>query len=394
MYRRAFDERLCVSLQAGDALFIPAGYWHQVDSSDVTIAVNFWWTAEPAVAANRTSHGFALFRLRQSMGEAVGEVMEGMVRDLDCRGDLVLASSQRQESRQQDQRALQAPFLKKRCRKRPAESEAEGEAQKLGGRGGCYVQQRQESSDALMNGAGRSEAAARAFIDIVSRHLQKRHVIPPPAAEGLEAEQAVSAVGATTPSVGRASDDSRLQPSKSDISIGQHRIDESEACCCSNEEPLAALIASLSPAELAAVLHRVSTINPNCIRSMFQCGAEDKAADGYRGASHTPSETGVDDELLTPLVCFVLTSKLEQLERDSQAFEEEVDNTSMVSGDGSHRLSHADTHRMYEAFYAATGDTDKVGRDITGCAVSVKAALKPSPLPCRPFRPCCEAGAG
>lgn len=29
--------------QAGDAIFIPEGWWHQIDSTDVTIAVNFWW---------------------------------------------------------------------------------------------------------------------------------------------------------------------------------------------------------------------------------------------------------------------------------------------------------------------------------------------------------------
>lgn len=30
-------------LLAGDVLFIPEGWFHQVDSSDLTIAVNFWW---------------------------------------------------------------------------------------------------------------------------------------------------------------------------------------------------------------------------------------------------------------------------------------------------------------------------------------------------------------
>ncbi|OVA05385.1 JmjC domain [Macleaya cordata] len=32
-----------VILHAGDALFIPEGWSHQVDSDDLTIAVNFWW---------------------------------------------------------------------------------------------------------------------------------------------------------------------------------------------------------------------------------------------------------------------------------------------------------------------------------------------------------------
>ncbi|KAH7652266.1 tRNA(Phe) (7-(3-amino-3-carboxypropyl)wyosine(37)-C(2))-hydroxylase protein [Dioscorea alata] len=32
-----------IILHAGDALFIPEGWFHQVDSNDLTIAVNFWW---------------------------------------------------------------------------------------------------------------------------------------------------------------------------------------------------------------------------------------------------------------------------------------------------------------------------------------------------------------
>ncbi|KAI3801029.1 hypothetical protein L1987_29129 [Smallanthus sonchifolius] len=35
-----------VILQAGDALFIPEGWFHQVDSENLTVAVNFWWQSE------------------------------------------------------------------------------------------------------------------------------------------------------------------------------------------------------------------------------------------------------------------------------------------------------------------------------------------------------------
>ncbi|KAL7112987.1 hypothetical protein ACP275_04G035400 [Erythranthe tilingii] len=35
-----------VTLHAGDALFIPEGWFHQVDSGDITIAVNFWWQSD------------------------------------------------------------------------------------------------------------------------------------------------------------------------------------------------------------------------------------------------------------------------------------------------------------------------------------------------------------
>ena len=31
------------SVQAGDALYIPEGWWHQIDSVAGTIAVNIWW---------------------------------------------------------------------------------------------------------------------------------------------------------------------------------------------------------------------------------------------------------------------------------------------------------------------------------------------------------------
>ncbi|XP_048442990.1 uncharacterized protein LOC103941891 isoform X2 [Pyrus x bretschneideri] len=43
-----------LTLQPGDALFIPEGWFHQVDSDDLTIAVNFWWRSN--VALNMSEH--------------------------------------------------------------------------------------------------------------------------------------------------------------------------------------------------------------------------------------------------------------------------------------------------------------------------------------------------
>ncbi|EEE55465.1 hypothetical protein OsJ_03630 [Oryza sativa Japonica Group] len=40
-YMKEYSER--VILNCGDALFIPEGWYHQVDSDDLTIAINFWW---------------------------------------------------------------------------------------------------------------------------------------------------------------------------------------------------------------------------------------------------------------------------------------------------------------------------------------------------------------
>ena len=40
---RDFHHAIRVVLNAGDALFIPEGLWHQVTSSDHTIAVSYWF---------------------------------------------------------------------------------------------------------------------------------------------------------------------------------------------------------------------------------------------------------------------------------------------------------------------------------------------------------------
>ena len=43
-------------LQAGDALFIPEGWWHQVDSDQTTIAVNFWWQSAFTKGLQQQAH--------------------------------------------------------------------------------------------------------------------------------------------------------------------------------------------------------------------------------------------------------------------------------------------------------------------------------------------------
>ncbi|MEW5316726.1 MAG: hypothetical protein WDW38_008077 [Sanguina aurantia] len=44
-FRYAQSQAVHVHLKAGDCLFIPEGWWHQVDSTGLTIAINFWWTS-------------------------------------------------------------------------------------------------------------------------------------------------------------------------------------------------------------------------------------------------------------------------------------------------------------------------------------------------------------
>ncbi|CAN6806297.1 unnamed protein product [Brassica oleracea] len=43
-----------VTLNAGDAVFIPEGWFHQVDSDELTIAVNFWWQSN--IMSNMPEH--------------------------------------------------------------------------------------------------------------------------------------------------------------------------------------------------------------------------------------------------------------------------------------------------------------------------------------------------
>ncbi|KAK6940765.1 Cupin-like domain 8 [Dillenia turbinata] len=51
-----------VVLHAGDALFIPEGWFHQVNSDDLTIAVNFWWRSD--VISNMPEHMDAYYLRR------------------------------------------------------------------------------------------------------------------------------------------------------------------------------------------------------------------------------------------------------------------------------------------------------------------------------------------
>lgn len=56
--------------QAGDALFLPEGWWHQVDSEGVTIAVNFWWRSHFDRHLGGHMDAYYLRRAAQSLTES------------------------------------------------------------------------------------------------------------------------------------------------------------------------------------------------------------------------------------------------------------------------------------------------------------------------------------
>ncbi|XP_058105311.1 lysine-specific demethylase JMJ31 isoform X5 [Magnolia sinica] len=62
-----------VILQAGDALYIPEGWFHQVDSDDLTIAVNIWWQSN--MMANMSEHMDAYY-LRRIIRRLVDKEMD------------------------------------------------------------------------------------------------------------------------------------------------------------------------------------------------------------------------------------------------------------------------------------------------------------------------------
>lgn len=79
LYPRAkcsMDYSQTVILHAGDALFIPEGWFHQVDSDDLTIAVNFWWRSN--IMSNMLEHMDAYYLrriLRRLMDKEMNQVL-------------------------------------------------------------------------------------------------------------------------------------------------------------------------------------------------------------------------------------------------------------------------------------------------------------------------------
>jgi hypothetical protein len=70
-----------VVLQPGDALFIPAGWWHLVRSNTQTIAVNFWCDLEPSTVTSVPAHMTLYFR-RQAMRQQASELVAASILQL------------------------------------------------------------------------------------------------------------------------------------------------------------------------------------------------------------------------------------------------------------------------------------------------------------------------
>jgi len=76
LYAEAIKHRITVTVGAGQALYIPAGWWHEVRTPHVTMAVNFWFDASAesrhflrATLRYLVSPESQLFKYRQMMAE-------------------------------------------------------------------------------------------------------------------------------------------------------------------------------------------------------------------------------------------------------------------------------------------------------------------------------------
>lgn len=56
-------------MQAGDAIFIPEGWWHQIDSAANTIAINIWWRSAFDKQLGSHMDSYYLTRTLQSLTE-------------------------------------------------------------------------------------------------------------------------------------------------------------------------------------------------------------------------------------------------------------------------------------------------------------------------------------
>lgn len=62
-FRSAMASFQSVTLHSGDALFLPEGWYHQVDSDAVTIAVNLWWPSKISLKLGSHMDAYLLRRL-------------------------------------------------------------------------------------------------------------------------------------------------------------------------------------------------------------------------------------------------------------------------------------------------------------------------------------------
>jgi hypothetical protein len=77
LYRLAQRHKREIDVKEGDGVFIPSGWWHQVDSISHTIAINYWWPASESPLNDRKTDSF--YQLRDCFGSCQPQMIELMI---------------------------------------------------------------------------------------------------------------------------------------------------------------------------------------------------------------------------------------------------------------------------------------------------------------------------
>ncbi|XP_024527654.1 jmjC domain-containing protein D isoform X3 [Selaginella moellendorffii] len=87
-FRDASKHSRVLVVDAGSAVFIPEGWFHQVDSAALTIAVNFWWASKQSCAFDSPMDAYYLRRILVSLLDAEKRSMLGWNPHVDVEIDL------------------------------------------------------------------------------------------------------------------------------------------------------------------------------------------------------------------------------------------------------------------------------------------------------------------
>ncbi|XP_024520770.1 jmjC domain-containing protein D isoform X3 [Selaginella moellendorffii] len=87
-FRDASKHSRVLVVDAGSAVFIPEGWFHQVDSAALTIAVNFWWASKQSCAFDTPMDAYYLRRILVSLLDAEKRSMLGWNPHVDVEIDL------------------------------------------------------------------------------------------------------------------------------------------------------------------------------------------------------------------------------------------------------------------------------------------------------------------
>ncbi|KAF5842423.1 hypothetical protein DUNSADRAFT_7407 [Dunaliella salina] len=305
-FRLAMQQQWKVTMQAGDALFIPEGYWHQVDSEGMTVAVNFWWQSSLTTLLREQPH-CRFYHLRVVMGEALGSLIEQLVENCPA-ADLGSEAAGTLRPLGQDQPEQDQP-----------EQDQPGQDRTV-----QLPETRASKARKLSCLTPRETAAVRLACKLLSQcpdaqqpEIQTIQTVP----EQRESLQAGRIPVPGTSVIGC-----------SNRSCGMDAVGVLQSPLQLPADPLSCLFKALDAAELVHCLYEVSVKQPSLIQAMF-------------------------DVHMSPLAAYLLTSKLESAEKECVFSDERVSEQPVALDGTAATPSQAE---FYCSLYGACRDADQV----------------------------------